>query len=184
MPEDAERQRILDAALIELTTRNIGAFTLERVAERVGRNALEVKRFWANTPELYTATLMAWGERHMPVPDTGTLRGDLLEFSRSYAAAVNSPMGQRVLDAVIISPKDWDMSGSREAFREARPNRLTVMIHRAIERGECDADIDPILVTDLLSSGLCTPVLFYGAPITDEYAEQVVTTILRGVLRR
>lgn len=182
--DTAYRLRILDAALTELTERSIGQFTLERVAARAGVDVPTVRSHWPNTPELFTATLVAWGERHMPIPDTGTLRGDFLEFSLNYAAAVSTPVGRLVLHTVVTSPKDWDTVGLRERFREVRPNRLVVMVHRAIERGECPADVDPVLVTDLLSAGLCTPVLFYDSPISADYAERIVDLVLNGVLPR
>lgn len=176
------REQILDAALTELTAKSIDAFSLEGVAARAGVDPLTVRQFWPSTPEIYTAALIAYGERYMPIPDTGTLRGDLLEFSRSYAAAINSPQGHRVLEAVVISRSDWDVPGSRETFRDARPSRLAPMIERAVQRGECRVDIDAVLVTDLLSSSLCTPVLFYGQQLSDDYAERVVDVLLNGIL--
>ncbi len=179
------RQLILDAAIAQLAAaRFTDDFTLEGVAERAGVDDFAVKQFWPNTPALFSATLVAWGERHMPIPDTGSLRGDLMEYSRSYAAALDSPLGRRFLDAVIITPRDWDSYGSRAEFRKARPVRIAVMVQRAIDRGECPADVDPVLAVELLASALCTPVLFHDEPISEAYCAQVVNLFLDGLLRR
>lgn len=169
------------AAVAELAAKNVGAFTLEGVAARAGLDVLAVKQLWPNTPELFAAALIEFGNQYMPIPDTGTLRGDLLEYSRSYAATVNSPIGRRLLDSLIVSPKDWDLSGSREAFLEGRHQRITAMIRRGIERGECDPDTDPVLVIDLLGACLCTPVLFYDDRVSDQHVEYVVDFVLHGV---
>lgn len=145
---------------------------------------LAVRRFWPSTPALFTAALLDWGERQIPIPDTGTLRGDLTEYSRSYAEATNSPTGRLLLDLVVISRRDWDTHGSRSVFREARPNRMVVMVDRAIERGECADGVDAAMLVEVLAAALCTPILFYDTPISDEFRCQVVELFLNGILRR
>lgn len=179
-----ERRAVLDAALAELASKkNVDKFTLEGVAARLGRDPLEIKQLFPNTPALFTAALIEWGERTMPIPDTGTLRGDLIEYSRSYAEAVNTPTGRLLLDMVVISPRDWDVQGSKRTFRRARPNRLKVMVQRAIDRGECSNQVDPALVVELIAAALATPILFYDEPISDEYCRRVVDVFLQGILR-
>ena len=181
---DQTKEMVLYAAVAELAAQNVGAFNLEGVAARAGIDVLTVKQLWANTPELFTAALIAFGERYMPIPDTGTLRGDLLAYAKSYAIAENSPIGRRLLDALIVKPKDWDVNGSRETFLDGRNDRNTVMIRRGIERGECGADTDPVLLIDMLGACLCTPVLYYDLPVTDEHCEYVVDLILNGIRRQ
>ncbi len=180
-----EKQRILDAALTELVSiRHTDDFTLEVVARRAGVDVFAVKQFWPNTPALFSGALIAWGEHTMPIPDTGTLRSDLLEYSRSFAAAINTPIGRRFLDSVVISPRDWDSYGSRAEFRKARPGRIAVMVDRAIGRGECPTDLNPAMAVELLASALCMPVLFYDEPISDEYCTRIVDLLLSGLLSR
>ena len=118
-PDAAMRQRVLDAALAELATTNAGSFTIAAVAQRAGLEVQVVKDMWANTPELISAALMAYAGRTMPVPDTGSLCEDLVGYAKGFAAAVNSPTGRRLLDAVVATPKDWDVSGWRSAFFQA-----------------------------------------------------------------
>ena len=184
--DDAARTReiILDAAVAELAAKNVSAFSLEGVAARAGIDVLTLRRLWANTPGLFTAALISFGDRYIPIPDTGTLRGDLLAYSKSYAKTVNSPIGRRLLDAMIVKPKDWDLSGSRETFLEGRHARITQMIRRGIARGECAEDADPVVLVDMLGACLCTPVLFYDLPVTEEHCEYVVDLILNGIRRR
>lgn len=181
-PEMDLRQRILAAALTELAAvKDVEDFDVDGVAGRAGVDDVTIKQFWPNTPALFTATLMAWGDENIPIPDTGTLRGDLLEYSLSFARATNTPMGRLILGVVVVSPKDWDTYESRKVFRQARPNRMTVMVERAIGRGECAAGTDAAFVVELLASALCTPVLYNGTPISDEFCLQVVDLFLSGI---
>ena len=179
----ATRQRVLDAALAELATTNAGSFTMAAVAQRAALEVQVVKDMFANTPELISAALMAYAGRTMPVPDTGSLREDLVGYAKGFASAVNSPTGRRLLDAVIATPKDWDVSGWRSAFFEARRQRVAPLLQRAIERGDCPPDIDPVRIIDVLTAGLCSPLQFYDRPITGEDCEAVVDLLLNGIRR-
>ncbi|MGV1089594.1 MAG: TetR-like C-terminal domain-containing protein [Mycobacterium sp.] len=179
----AERSRevILNAAVAELATKHLDGFTLERVAARAGVDQVAVKQMWPNAAALFAAAYKEFGERHIPMPDTGTLRGDLLDYAKSYAANVNTPTGRRLLDALIVSPTDWDVSGSREAYVSARNGRAITIIRRGIERGECAPGTDAVRAADLFRAALSVPVLFYDRPITDTDCEVVVGTVLDGI---
>lgn len=178
---DHPTQRVLDAALDELLVTGVGGFTLDGVAARAGVDGDFVRGVWPNTASLFTAAMRMYGDRHLPIPDTGTLAGDLLEFARTYAATVNSSSGRRMLDAVIIKRTDWDLTDSREMFLQGRQSRISVIVRRGVERGQCPPDTDPTLTIDLLAIGLCLPVLFYDRPISDEHCQFVVDTLLHGI---
>lgn len=182
--DERSRQLILDAAVAELAARNLEAFTVDGVAARAGVDAVVVKQLWPNTLKLLNASLMAFADRFMPVPDTGTLRGDLLAYAKSYANTVNGPAGRRLLNALLISPKDWDVSGVRPAFHKGRHVRIAVMMRRGIERGECAPDTDPERALDMLAACLCTPLMFYGRDITEGDCEFIVDTLLNGIATR
>lgn len=179
--DDTTRQQVLDAALDELMLTGVGGFTLERAAARSGVDVQEIRQVWANAPALVTAALRMFGDRHLPIPDTGTLAGDLLQFARSYAETVNSSTGRRMLDAVLIKRTDWDLTESRATFLEGRQSRIGVIVRRGIERGQCPPETDPTLTIDMLAIGLCLPVLYYDRPITDEHCQYVVATLLHGI---
>lgn len=181
-PGDAERQAILEAAVAELAARNVSAFTLDGVAARAGVDVVTVKQIWANTPELFAATLKTFARRNIAVPDSGSLRGDLIAYAQSLAGIVNAPLGRRVLDSLLVRARDWELTGSRSRYLESR-EYLGWIIERGIERGECPADVDAFRVMDLLGLGVCIPVLYYDRPITDEHCAFVVDTILGGIAR-
>lgn len=175
------RDHILNAAVAELAAKSIDGFTLEGVAIRAGIEDFAVKQLWPNTEALIVAALMEFGEQHVPMPDTGTLRGDLLEYARSYAEAMNSPIGRRLVDALIVRPTDWDVGGTRAGFLDTRNDRAIAIMRRGIERGECLPGTDPVRAADLIGAALCLPVMLYDRPITEADCEFVLDTILNGV---
>ena len=181
---DRCRERVLKAAVVELAANRLDGFTVEKVSARAGVDELAVKQMWPNAPELITAALVAFGQRYGPLPETGSLHGDLLHFARLYADFMNSALGRRLLDAVIVSPRDWDVAGSRAGYVNGRNDQAIAIVSRAVERGECAPGTDPVRVSDLLGAGLCLPVLLYDRPISDEDCEFVVGTVLNGIVAR
>ena len=179
---DPVRHQVLDAALAELVANHFDRFTLEKVAARAGVDVLTVRQQWPNTPELLIAALTEYGDRYVPMPDTGSLRDDLMHYAKSYAETMNSPLGRRLADALIVRPRDWDVAGSRASFLERRTNdRAIALVRRGVERGDCSPDTDPVRAADLIVAGLSLPVMLYDRPITAEHCEFVVDTVLNGI---
>ena len=181
---DQDRERVLEAAVVELAANRLDGFSVEKVSARAGVDVLTVKQMWPNAPELITAALVAFGERYGPLPETGSLRGDLLHVAKLYSSLMNSALGRRLLDAVIVSPRDWDVAGSRAGYVGGRNDQVIAIVSRGIERGQCAPGTDPVRVADLLGAGLCLPVLYYDRPIDDEDCEFVVDTVLNGIVAR
>ena len=176
-----DHQQVLDATIAELVASSADAVTMTAVAQRAGVDVEDIKNVWANTPELLNAALASYSGVNIPVPDTGSLREDLLAYAKLFAGAVNSPFGRRLVGAVVTAPKGWDLSGWRETFFQSRQGRIEPMLARAIERGECTPDIDAARIMDLLNAGLCLPLQLYDRSVTDEDCEFVVDTLLNGI---
>src|SRR6202034_2971411 len=95
-PAGATRRRgatleraLLDAAWEELQSSGYARLTMERVAERASTSRAVIYRRWPNRAALVIA---AWRHRHPVVtgvlPDTGTLRGDVLAILRRASARI------------------------------------------------------------------------------------------------
>src|ERR1700691_156525 len=78
---------LLDAAWEELRAVGYTSLTMEAVADRAGTSRAVLYRRWRNRPELVIAAM----RRHRPllsgeIPDTGSLRGDVLALLRRMSA--------------------------------------------------------------------------------------------------
>lgn len=172
---------IHNAAMAELVQPSSAVFSEKQVAARARVDVRDIRRRWPNTRALLDATLDAYFEGRLPVPDTGSLRGDLQVFARWLASIYNTPLGRRVLDALISRPSDWDVSGVRQALPDVRSRRYEVLFLRGVDRGECAADIDRKRLLDLLALGVAIPQVFHDRPVTDDDVSFVIDTILDGV---
>lgn len=102
-----------------------------------------------------------------PLPDTGSLRGDLLAALRSWIRTVKGTVTGRTLVGLIAEvQRDPDLA---EIWREHFVTRVRaqhrLMIDRALERGEVSADVDPDVVLDLLFGSALSPAPAVPPPV-------------------
>jgi AcrR family transcriptional regulator len=152
-PEPARRRRgpqlesaLLDAAWDELAEVGYARLTMESVAARAHTGIAVLYRRWANKDELVLAAIENYGRVHpIELPDTGTLRGDLLAVLTSFskaragfiAIAATSAFSGLMADAGLTPVQ------VRERLIGEQPSRRDVIYQRADKRGEIDLDRIP-----------------------------------------
>jgi AcrR family transcriptional regulator len=137
----AELERaILDAAWEQLVAEGYEHFTIDAVAARAQTSKPVLYRRWKTREDLLRATARHRGAADPPaVPDTGTLRGDLLALlssantTRNPMVALVSSMLGSYYNQTGLTPAEL-----REAFLNPRGSVVEQVINRAVERGEVD----------------------------------------------
>jgi AcrR family transcriptional regulator len=141
---------ILDAAWEQLTAEGYEHFTIDTVAARARTSKPVLYRRWKTREDLLRETVRHRGAAGQPpvVPDTGTLRGDLLELL-ALANTPNNPMGALVSSMLgsFYNQTGPSPAELREAFLSQRSSAIEHVIDRAVERGEIDpARLTPRIV--------------------------------------
>ncbi|WP_217170610.1 TetR/AcrR family transcriptional regulator [Streptomyces sp. AC512_CC834] len=177
---------LLGAAWAELTERGYAAFTLEAVANRAGTSTPVIYRRWANKALMVEAAIAhASSQRVVEVPDTGTLRGDLIAVLR----AANASRTDLLVATVILLDGYFADTGTnpdqlREYVLAGRRSAAEEIVQRAVRRGEVDASLlEPRLVSlpfDLFRH----EVLMTLRPVSDEAIERIVDGIAVPLLTR
>jgi AcrR family transcriptional regulator len=141
-------EALLDAAWQELTAVGYGRFTIEGVAARAGTSRPVIYRRWPQRADLAVAALRHFGRNEAvpEVPDTGSLRDDLIALLRDVS-------GRRAALVALFSVQMSEYFAEtgttpaelREQFLAARerPFGFDLVLERAIERG----DVDPARIT-------------------------------------
>lgn len=144
-------QAILDATLRSIAEEGIQGMSLEGVAARAGVGKTTIYRRWANKEALILDAL-----RQLKPPiatfDTGNLRSDIEHYLSSLQRLLDDPLMQRLSLRML-----GELTAKPAWFTEylgtvMRPNLATLsnMIDRARARGELRADVDTLLVMDLI----------------------------------
>jgi len=131
---------LLEAAWAELVEAGFARLTMESVAARAKTGVAVLYRRWPNKDDLVLAAIQHYGAVHpVELPDTGSLRGDLIavlsNFSRARVAfaAVVSAVFSGLLASSGLTPAQV-----REKLLADRPLLSDEVFRRAQERGEID----------------------------------------------
>ena len=172
-------QAILDAAWEQLTAEGYEHFTIDTVAARARTSKPVLYRRWKAREDLLRDAVRHRGAADPPaIPDTGTLRGDLLELlahanstSNPLAALVSSMLGTYYNQT---GPTPAEL---REAFLSQRGSAVQQVVNRAVERGEIDpARLTPRII-DLPFDLARNEWLMTLKPVPDHVLRQIVDDI-------
>jgi AcrR family transcriptional regulator len=139
-----------------------------------------IYRRWPAKLEL-VAELLREVSESAPLPDTGSLRGDLLELYRLYARNLLTPGGPIIPALVAESMHDAELASIIDRYTEQRRALAMQVFERAIERGEMAATFDPGLLIDMVSAFFWYRKLLRRRPIRADQAAQFVDVLLAGI---
>lgn len=187
MTEQAQRTRqrrrgeeletaLLEAAWQELVDVGFAKLTMESVAARAKTGVAVLYRRWPKKDDLVIAAIRHYGTAHpVDVPDTGSLRGDMIallgNFSNariSFAAIVTAAFSG-LLSSTGLTPAEV-----RERVIGERPLWSNKVYVRAHERGEIDLDRIPQAVLTMPFDLMRHDMLMTYKPIPPERVRAIV----------
>jgi AcrR family transcriptional regulator len=176
---------LLTAAWDELDERGYDEFTIDGVAARAGTSRAVLYRRWPGKPELVHAALLAAMTRNpIIVPDTGSLRDDVIDLLRQantqrghLAVTVVTRLGSFYRDTGVNFA---ELRALLEGQRGATMNKL---VARAVARGEVRPGQITGRIAQLPVDLIRHDVLFTLAPLTDEAIEEIVDRVFLPLVR-
>jgi len=185
-PRSQEADRAILTATVELLAeRGLAAMSIEEVAARAGVGKTTIYRRWPSKGLLALDAFVGSFREEQPLPDTGTLRGDLLSALHAWVRAVTqTAMGPMLTGLIAEAQYDPELRGAwRDRVLEPLREQHRVMLDRAIARGEIAASVDRDVVLDLFFGAAEHRLLLGHLPMTGEFIADVVDMILAGVPR-
>lgn len=171
---------VLRAAVEEITNRGYGALRVEDVAAKAGVNKTTVYRRWPTKNDLVTAAIRASAGHHEPLPDTGSVRGDLVEMLSRAVAFAGTAEGRAVTRLINLESGEPDVDRLTRVLREGILTQRTEVIARAQRRGELPEDVDAKLVLDAIFLPAMSRVLRYQEEVDLPTIEAFVDLALGG----
>jgi AcrR family transcriptional regulator len=157
--------------------RGYGEFTVGDVAARAGVADTSVYRRWGTLEALLTDVVLTRLNARSPMPDTGSLAGDLHAYAAQVAREITGPDGLAVLRlTVALSNRGERGQRARDDFLAERTRFVQVMLDRAAERGEHPPDVLGVL--DHIMAPMYIRVLFGAGPLTPDYIAGLVDRLL------
>jgi AcrR family transcriptional regulator len=178
-------QAILDAAWAELGEVGYTALTIEAVAKRAGTSKPVIYRRWQSRAALVIA---AWAGRQpiVPsIPDTGSLRADLVWLFQRIAKRANNMMSETIAGVMAEAFKHPEVVTLLKERLDSKPMHASVLtiVDNAMARGELRAAHLPNRVLRLPLDMVRAEAMLCGAPVTDETLEAMVDEVYIPLLK-
>jgi AcrR family transcriptional regulator len=186
-PRSQEADRAILTATVDLLgSRGLAAMSIEEVAARAGVGKATIYRRWSSKGLLALDAFVTSFREQQPLPDTGTLRGDLIAALTAWVRAVTqTSMGSMLTGLVAEAQHDEELrAGWRDRVLEPLRTQHRIMLDRAIARGEIPATVDQEVVLDLFFGAAQHRLLLGHLPLTDDFIREVVDVILNGIRPR
>ena len=179
------RSAVMAATLAELSERGYSGVSLDAVAARAEVHKTTVYRRWRTKESLVLDAMLEQAAQTVAVPDTGSLRDDLLELAHRSAAIQTSPAGEAVVRAVAgEAPGSPAIAAASRRFWTERLRLDRTIVERARARGEIDAETATRPVIEALLGPLYFRLLVTGEPLEAGFIDGIVDVIHVGCIDR
>jgi AcrR family transcriptional regulator len=172
---------ILGAAIALVREVGYDNVTMDGIAARAGVGKATVYRRWSGK-ETLVADAIEGIMRAVPVPDTGTTRGDLARLLLAALAMYRDPATGPLLSGFVAAMARSEVIAAaiRNGFNARWREAMRAVLRRGATRGELRRRLDLDLVIDVASAPLFYRYLMTGGPVDERLVDDVVAVTLRA----
>ncbi|MET0788504.1 MAG: TetR/AcrR family transcriptional regulator [Cellulomonas sp.] len=177
--DESKDDAILLATRELLAERGFDGMTMDAVADRAGAGKATVYRRWPSKVQLTVdavVCLRGVAQTVDDVPDTGSLRSDLLAVRYGRPRTDDSELMSGLMSAVKENPEVAAVF--HEQFVRTRVNLMRGLLERAQARGELRPDIDLDMVAAVAPAMIAYRKMVAGQKIDDEFVVQMIDTVI------
>jgi len=174
--------QVLSATLEVFAEQGYAGLSVEAVALRAGVNKTTVYRRWPAKADLLGAALFALRDEDPKPPDTGSLREDLVQILRHWAAQMETPRRRAITQSLLLSNTDPDMQALVRRMREERPAIPALIFERAVKRRELPKGSDTQLIAAALLGPLHTRTYWKREHVDEAFIRALVNLVVTGAL--
>ena len=175
---------IVRATLELLVEVGYARITMEEVQRRAGVGKATIYRRWASKEELVKDAIQHFSAE-LPVPDTGSLKGDYAAISTALVAIARDRNAALVMPRLLAeASRDPDLHAIFYAqLVEPRRRVARIALERARDRGELREDVDLELTIDMLAGPIVYRFLITGGDLAPAaaVAPRLLDALLEGL---
>lgn len=184
--DDSLDDTILKASLDVLVEIGPSGITMDAVAAHAGVSKATIYRRWLSKEDLIVDAVAYLKRQHdglKNLPDSGTLRGDLLGLFRPRSAE-ETERQMRILTAMsmLLAQEGRLADAANSAVVEPWADAVTTLMLRAVSRGEVPASADVETLARVIPSLAAYRILVQRQPFTFEFLRTMVDTVVLPAL--
>lgn len=171
---------VLTAAIAELANVGYAALRVDDVAARAEVAKTTVYRRWPTKASLISAALRHSANLHEPLPDTGSVRADLLTLLERTMRVVSTPEGRAVARLLNTELADPEVEAILRSMKNVSRERRSEVVTRAIARGELPDTIDPLLIVDVIWGSVMGRLMRFGERTDRDTCTRLIDLVVTG----
>jgi len=177
------REAICEAVFSLLAEVGYDRMTMDFVAERAHASKATIYRTWPDKPQMVVEALIQHFDGGPQIPDTGSLREDLLVVLTHACAVADSVDGDVISGVLTAARREPTLNSALQRCIVDEKRALhEVMIERAARRGEIAADTDPLVLQEVMQAMVFNRKIWQDGPLDAEFVRHVVDDVLLPVL--
>lgn len=173
---------VLAATLAELAEAGYRGLRIEDVATRAGVNKTTIYRRWPTKEDLVGAAFRSITSDKLIIPNTGSLRGDLLAIARVMVESIDLPEGQSLFRVMAAEGPDSEIAAIVRSMVETDRQVWRAMFATHEARGELARGVDPAMLFDLMIAYLHHKRFAARMHVSEIELESFIDLLLLGVL--
>jgi AcrR family transcriptional regulator len=170
---------IRNAVMQELADVGYGRLSIEAVARRAGVGKTAIYRRWSNKLEMVLEIVSDVAGRAVPLPDTGSLAGDLRLLMMIVSKALQHRIASQIIpDLMAEASRNPQIAETLQ--RALRTHQQAVgdkLVGQAVARGELPPGADPEMAVDLILGPLYWRLAVARTPIDENYLDQLTAAV-------
>lgn len=179
------RKVVLEATVALWQERGYAGCTVEAILQRTGVAKTTIYRHWPGRTELLAEALSIHAEQ-LVVVDTGSLRGDLVEFlttsSHQMAESSLDRSLQTIPGLIEAAKRDPALVVVSAQLTSGLIGLIRRMLQKAKARREIRRDRDLDVVANTIVGAIFVQRAFLDKALTDDYVIKMIDTILEGII--
>jgi AcrR family transcriptional regulator len=178
------RATVLGSAIDLLAERGYSGFSVEAVVERTGVAKTTLYRHWPTRDDLLAAAIAKLDGAGLdgagldgagPLPDTGSVRQDLLDLQARRVRAAHTTQWERCMPALVEAAAHHpELAAMIARLTSQILAQIETLLARGVERGELRHDLDPRLA----ASALIGPIVFRRLLLQEAPTLHQVTAVI------
>jgi AcrR family transcriptional regulator len=182
-PAAEVRNDVLEAAAELLFTEGMGAFTIDKVANRSGASKVTIYKWWPSKGALALDGYFYRVEPELAFTDTGDIEVDLRAQLHTFLRVIrDSPAGRVIGELIGQAQSDPELKAAYlQRYSSPRRALAVAAMEAAKERGQLRAGLDCETVVDQLWGACYHRLLLPDQPLTHEFVDALVDNLFRGI---
>jgi AcrR family transcriptional regulator len=177
-------KNVLTVTLDELARVGFAALRVEEVALRAAVNKTTIYRRWPTRSALVQAALLTIAGDDVRAPDTGSLRGDLVQMAREIVAITSTPRGQSVIRMILAEGPDSELRAIAQSLHEDYEPLRRSVVKAALKRGEIATISEGLLLLEVLDATIHHRLFVSQVGVDDAAIERLVDFLVPPRHRR